>query len=333
MSTSNPYFVITSINACTEPVRRFARLFPGLVIGDKKSPAVYDGPENVAFISLAEQGTLGFSCASLLPTGHYGRKNIGYLEALRRGASLIVDTDDDNYPLENFYLPGPAEKVQRVRTSNKFFNCYRLFADRMIWPRGYPVSQARQSWHDPHEVAEETVSAVNIWQGLVNGDPDVDAIYRIIHPNDGQFVFPHPGKVVLDRNVFCPFNSQNTVFYPPAFPLLYLPVSVSFRFTDILRSIVAVPILEAYGQHLGFCEATAFQQRNEHDLKIDLLQELTMYLETEPALDLVRATVSPSVDMSANLLNVYRAFLKESIVTELEVEVLTKWLQDLASLS
>ena len=334
MPTAAPWFVVTSINPCTESVRRFARLFPGLVVGDKKSPPEYDAPENVEFLSLAAQQKLGFACEAILPTGHYGRKNLGYLEALKRGASLIVDTDDDNYPLENYYVPGPEENVQMVSTTEKFFNVYKLFADQIIWPRGYLVSQALESWTNRAETVRSVVaSPVVIWQGLVNGDPDVDAIYRIVYKSDGKFNFPRGGKVVLEKDVFCPFNSQNTVFYRPAFPLLYLPVTVSFRFTDILRSIVAVPILECYGQYLGFTEATAFQERNEHDLKIDLVQELTMYLQTEPALDIGRATVSGSRDISTNLLNVYRALKKESIVTDLELEVLEKWLGDLQRVS
>jgi hypothetical protein len=327
---SSPWFVITSINACTDSVRGFARLYPGLVIGDVKSPAAYDSPKNVEFLSLEKQAELGFSCAPLLPTGHYARKNLGYLEALRRGASLIVDTDDDNLPLDHFHLPAVAEKVRLVRTPEKFFNCYRLFTDQPIWPRGYPISQARRSWTDPMETSEEIMAPIVIWQGMVNGDPDVDAILRLVQPPDGQFVFPHPGKIVLEQNVFCPFNSQNTVFHRPAFPLLYLPVTVSFRFTDILRSLVAVPILQCHGLHLGFSEATAFQARNAHDLKLDLLSELPMYLETEPALDAARAAVSPDRDMAANLLSVYRALEKKSIVTARELEVLGLWLADLA---
>jgi hypothetical protein len=329
----NPWFVVTSINPCTESVRRFARLYPGIVVGDRKSPEGYEAPENVSFLSLAAQQDLGFASAALLPTGHYGRKNLGYLEALRRGATVIVDTDDDNYPLDHFHLPGTTENVRWVETEEKFFNCYRLFTDQPIWPRGYPVSRARQSWTAPVAISEKNLDSIAIWQGLVNGDPDVDAIFRLLYGAEERFVFPGKGRAVLAPGVFCPFNSQNTIFYPPAFPLLYLPVTVSFRFTDILRSIVAAPLLEAHGHHLGFSEATAFQERNEHDLKADLMQELSMYVETEPALDLARASIAPGRDMTSNLLAVYRAFEQEKIVTALEIEVLTAWLQDLVKVS
>ena len=36
-----------------------------------------------------------------MPLYNYSRKNIGYLLAMRDGAEVIVETDDDNRPLED----------------------------------------------------------------------------------------------------------------------------------------------------------------------------------------------------------------------------------------
>ena len=39
--------------------------------------------------------------AQCCPERSYTRKNLGYLEAMRRGARIIVETDDDNRPDPN----------------------------------------------------------------------------------------------------------------------------------------------------------------------------------------------------------------------------------------
>jgi hypothetical protein len=46
-------------------------------------------------------------------------------------------------------------------------------------------------------------------------------------------------RVALGAGAWSPFNSQNTAWYPKAYPLLYLPSYCSFRMTDIWRSFVA----------------------------------------------------------------------------------------------
>jgi hypothetical protein len=38
-----------------------------------------------------------------LPSKHYARKNLGYLIAIKNGAEIIIETDDDNIPEKNFW--------------------------------------------------------------------------------------------------------------------------------------------------------------------------------------------------------------------------------------
>jgi hypothetical protein len=52
--------------------------------------------------------------------------------------------------------------------------------------------------------------------------------------------------------VWVRFNSQNTVFFLDAFPLLYLPGHVSFRMTDIWRSFVAQAAVSHHDGAIAF---------------------------------------------------------------------------------
>ena len=115
-----------------------------------------------------------------------------------------------------------------------------------------------------------------IQQGLVDGDPDVDAVYRLVL--DLPFRFERGASVALGTGAWCPFNSQNTSWWPDAYALMYLPAYCSFRMTDIWRSFVAQRIAWENGWSVLFREATVRQRRNPHDLMRDFRDEVPGYV-------------------------------------------------------
>jgi hypothetical protein len=117
-----------------------------------------------------------------------------------------------------------------------------------------------------------------IQQFLADNDPDVDAIFRLTHKGEFFFRTDEP-PIVLDRDCWVPFNSQNTVFFADVFPLLYLPCFVSFRMTDIWRSFVCQAALWQCGLRVSFHAPTVQQIRNEHDLMKDFADEVVGYLD------------------------------------------------------
>jgi hypothetical protein len=159
----------------------------------------------------------------------------------------------------------------------------------------------------------------------------VDAIYRLT--SNKPCLFERRAPVVLPRGTFSPFNSQNTAFRRELLALMYLPALVSFRVTDILRSYVAQPVLWAAGYRLGFLRPTVRQERNTHDLKADFASELPLYIDAERILELVQDRIRPESSISDNLYNVYRHLADEAIVEEAELDILSAWLDDVATLS
>jgi len=132
---------------------------------------------------------------------------------------------------------------------------------------------------------------------------------------------------VLSPGTYCPFNSQNTFFRRETFPLLYLPAFVNFRFTDILRGLVAQPILWAAGYTLGFGHATVIQKRNPHDYLQDFESEIPCYLHPETIVELVSNAVSAEKSISANMIAAYEALHRANVVTERELKLLGSWLE------
>ena len=319
----NKYIVITTINSVTESIKAFGEHedWQMILVGDKKSIAIADAERRV-FLSVEKQLSFDFELSKLCPFNHYARKNIGYLYAIFSGADVIYDTDDDNRPLENWSMPAfDADKV--VSANSNVVNIYRVFTDKHVWPRGYPLAEVLA---DKEPVLKSVSAKIGVWQGLANGEPDVDAIYRLIVGD--KITFDSHAPVAVEKGVYCPFNSQNTFWNKKAFPLLYLPVTVSFRYTDILRGFVAQRILWEYDMLLGFTEATVYQDRNLHNLMKDFEQEISMYVGFEKLLD-VFAAFKTTGEMASDLVAVYGLLSKAGIVAEAELPVVQAWVRDL----
>jgi hypothetical protein len=325
--------VITSIMPPNDAVGSFAAsqdIDHVIVVGDRKSPPSY-ALGGVRFMSVAEQEGLGWRVLAQLPYNHYCRKVLGYLEAARAGAEFILESDDDN-----LVIPGRQCAIWRCSSHHefgpatdalRFVNVYRHFTDQFIWPRGLPLRAIVGSNASPElAVPSGTAHRIGVWQGLAQGDPDVDAIYRLTY--GGECNFRDEPPVTLAPGVVCPFNSQNTAFLAELLPLMYLPAFVTFRYTDILRSLVAQPILWATGLRLCFVPASVVQLRNAHDLLRDFESEVPMYLTTERAIELAASAVSASQSIGDNLASAYAALERGGIVESRERHLLDLWLAD-----
>ena len=218
--------VVTSISAPNPVMRTLAeqcssREIAFYVIGDVPSPSDFhiDGCD---FYSLDRQRETGFQLAELLPVRHYGRKNIGYLLAIQSGSGMILETDDDNLPTEGFWAPRQLDQKVKTVEGTQWTNVYSFFSEENIWPRGLPLDAARVPAEKYEELREKVVSCP-IQQGLVNGDPDVDAVFRLVLPAPIPLTFKERRSVAIGSEAWCPFNSQNTAWYPHAYPLLYIP--------------------------------------------------------------------------------------------------------------
>jgi hypothetical protein len=335
MQKSNAALVITSISPPNPVLRDYAsqcrqRGVDFILIGDVPSPADFalDGCE---FWGLAQQKKLPFELARVLPERHYARKNLGYLIAMQRNLEVIVETDDDNFALPSFWQERQLRQRCRVAQQTGWLNVYRFFSDASIWPRGFPLEALGQPL--PALDAAEVETECPIQQGLANENPDVDAIYRMILPLPQNF--DKRGRVALGKHAWCPFNSQNTTWFKPAFPLLYLPSYCSFRMTDIWRSFVALGIAWANGWNVLFHEPTVRQVRNEHNLLSDFADEVPGYLNNDKIVRMIAQLDLPGgvEHIPENLMKCYRGLVARELVGAGELALLDAWLDDIRSLA
>lgn len=329
--------VVTTIQPPTACIKKLAdclREHDGLliVVGDRKGPSAFDLP-GADFLSLAMQKALEYSLAGILPEGHYARKNIGYLRAISLGAKCIYETDDDNAPMDgwcprNITLNEVAFVPEKT---DRWINVYRYFSSGHIWPRGLPLGEINTPI-PPIQKAKHPIQSL-VQQGLANQTPDVDALWRLIF---GQTFDFEPGLAVyLSSGNWCPFNSQNTWWWPPTYPLLYIPSFCSFRMCDIWRSFVAQRCLWAIGSGVTFFAPDVLQERNVHSLMKDFEDEIPGYLQNAKIakiLENLRLNRDPS-GIGENLRSCYKALFQEGIFIAKELELIDAWLHDVRLLS
>lgn len=318
------FIVITSISHPTEAVRAFAKKegWQLIVVGDKKTPQDWKY-EQVIYLSPEDQEKLGFLITDFLPWNHYARKMVGYLYAIKNGADIIADSDDDNIPLEswgdNLVFGGEFQTVK----NDDYVNMYKFFTDKFVWPRGFPLDKILNEEKNTQFTATHNVG---VWQYLADKDPDVDAIYRLT--NNSEILFQGVDRFVLEKGTICPFNSQNTFFCKEMFPLLYLPAFVSFRFTDILRGLVAQPIMWSAGYQLGFGPATVVQERNPHDFMKDFESEIPMIMNIKRVREVGSKIVESDKSVADNFRDFYQSLIKEGIVDSREGDLVDAWLSN-----
>ncbi len=318
------FIVITGIHGETEAVKMWQKLpeWHVVLVGDKKSKKVASS-DTLTYLSIDDQRDLGFAYTEHCPENNYARKNIGYLYALKQGATDIYDTDDDNLPLEGWERP-QWTCSRRCDSASGFANVYRYFSDAFVWPRGFPLDHV----HDDVAPLQNASATIGVWQSLADRQPDVDALHRLLFPGDVHF---HVGeRMALAPRTYCPFNSQCTFWHRDSFAFLYLPAQVSFRFTDILRGYIAQRLLWEQGSALGFTEAMVVQDRNEHDLMNDLRQEMDCYVGVHPtiaALEEAEFTKDPF----ENVERAYAALISAGVVPKDEMVACRAWIKDAAA--
>ena len=141
----------------------------------------------------------------------------------------------------------------------------------MYWHRGYPINLIKEKNKVNYNIS--TSKLIDIQADFWNGDPDIDAIERLIYTPDCTFddsLFPFTGSVMA------PFNSQNTFFTRDSMKDFFLFPYVG-RMDDIWGSFYA----QAKGRNVLYNKATVIQERNEHDYLIDFSKEVNGYLNNE----------------------------------------------------
>lgn len=271
--------ISTSINPEPEAYEPWSKIGDLYVAGDQNSPnelEAYVTKLGGHYFSPADQGK--WHSSEAIGWRSIQRRNIALLEALDIGGyDYYVSVDDDNFPGK------PSAFVEAVET--QFARLPAIFAKAMggsMWynPGDLGIPGYRQrglpaqffSYRDA--LYGSTSKLENVKPGVVQcqilGDPDCDAVQRIVHPVSVQ-TYKH--DVFVERGVYAPFNSQATI-WPARFAPLLAVIPGAERYDDIYASIIATRILHHLEHVVVFGGPYVRQYRNEHDLGKDLAAEV-----------------------------------------------------------
>lgn len=208
------------------------------------------------------------------------RRNIAILEAMKYKPDFITTVDTDNFPQHPAdHLP----KIRQVMTSkrhtvvesiNGWYNVGEMVSPEVVH-RGFPLSMRHKS---PSIDVAPRAASIGVHASLWIGDPDIDAIERI-HSNP-ETVNKAEDHFVLERNTWCPFNSQATTYRRELFPLLCVWPFIG-RMDDIWPSYVARHIMNHFNWQVAYGAPFVIQERHPHDLVKDLENEIIGYRNTE----------------------------------------------------
>ncbi len=299
-----------------------------IVIGDKKTPNNFR-IEYGNYFEYNKQKKIGFDFSIKCPANNYARKNIGYLIAIRNRSEVIVETDDDNCPKKNFFSKKSYVHKASYIMNNSWVNIYDIFKKNKktkVWPRGLPLDEI---FSNKIKLGNKKKKVFYLQQGVCEGNPDVDAIYRLLNK---KINIPFRSFKVSLGNALSTFNSQNTIWFKPIFPLLYLPVTCSMRCTDIWRSLVALKILQFNNNEILFFGTTMFQERNIHNLNNDFKEEVPMYLNNKNIFNSLSNLKLIKGDYLSNLLICYKRLIKNGYISKKELIYLKSWISDIKNL-
>lgn len=271
----NKFIVTTTINKPTEALIKYSNFsdFHLIVVGDKKTPHSYFmNIKNITYLTPDDQEDISKDLSDSIGWNSIRRRNFGFIKAYQMGADIIATVDDDNIPLANWGSNINVGKkiIVELHTSN-FEVLDPIFSTehKSLWHRGFPIQliNNRDNFKKKNIEIDCLVQA-DFW----NGDPDIDAICRISQS---------PNVTFDDFNLFTsdkivPFNSQNTFISRELIPH-YMMIPHIGRMDDIWGAYYLQQKLKNELPFIVFGPPTVFQERNAHNLFVDLKEEMLGY--------------------------------------------------------
>ena len=281
----NKSIVTTTINPPSKAINLFAEKkdWKLIIVGDLITPhelfrSLEKNHNNVLYLSPDDQKKKYPELSKAIGWRSIQRRNIGFIEAYKRGAEIVATIDDDNIPLKNWgenLMLGKKTEVNYYTTDLEAFDPVGATNYPALWHRGYPLQLLPK--RDYTKKSTKTISP-DIQADFWNGDPDIDAVCRMEYAPECSFedkYFP------IASNRISPFDSQNTFLTRKVLKNYFLLPEIG-RMDDIWASYY----LQAIGYKVIYGKASVYQERNKHDLIEDMKAE---YLGYENSLTILKS--------------------------------------------
>lgn len=314
--------VITTINPPKKEIYKFSKYknWQLICVGDTTTPKDWH-VDNTDYLSP--------KFSKVFPWKMYARKNLGYLYAIKNGAKIIYESDDDMLPYSNFPPVISVNTTTTVLSGKKFINIYNFFKEKKgnknpVWVRGFPLDCI----NDQKDIKRDEKKAFTPFINSVqDNDSDFDAIYRFLY--NKRLNLKKTGSFALGKGSYAPVNTQGTFSYPPMYPLLYLPASPGFHVEDIVRGYISQRIMWEFNAKMLFIYPTArTNNRNPHNYWKDFELEIPLFLKTNKLISILDS-LSLYKDPLKSLLKVYKELVKQDFFPKTEMGMVEAWAREI----
>jgi len=277
----NKIIVTTTINYPTKATLLFCqkRDWKFIIVGDIKTPhKEYQNLEkkfpHVTYLSPQRQENMYPKLSKLIGWRTVERRNVGFIYAYNLKAEIIATVDDDNIPYstwgKDIYV-GKTVSVNCYESKNGIFDPLSVTKTNYLWHRGYPIELlgTKNNIKLIGKIRRKVLVQADLW----NGDPDIDAMARLIYKpivTYSEITKPYCS------NVISPFNSQNTFLSREIFPY-YAVLPYIGRMEDIWGAYI---LQKYFPESVIYCKPTVYQDRNKQDLIKNLEDEIIGYRNT-----------------------------------------------------
>ena len=269
------YIVTTTIFSPSKAILAFIEKkdWNVIVVGDKKSPHKEYENLNCIYLSPSDQESIHKELSDAIGWNCIQRRSMGFLFAYNEGADIIASVDDDNIPYSHWgqnILVGKELELDTYQAENGYFDPLSVSNRNDLWHRGYPISllSTKNNVHYLGKKRRKVLIQADLW----DGDPDIDAMCRIIKNPIVKLDITEP----FASTQISPFNSQNTFISREVIPY-YMMLPYVGRMDDIWSSYM---IAKKFPNSIVYAPSTVYQERNQHDLIIDMEKEILGYRHT-----------------------------------------------------
>jgi len=300
-----------------------------VISGDRNSKP-FDSSQfkcEVEYLDVEVQGK--YHCSEPMGWQKIMRRNTALLRAIELKPDYILIIDDDNVPDNDYFdvwhrtITTPVGKIA-VPTDSQGPHWHNYLktsdADIEIYPRGYPVPYR---WKDNTQIENAKTpisnSKIGVYQGISLGDPDIDVITRIIYPKPISSIGQ---KDYCLRNVWSPYNTQNTMFSKWLFPLAFVWPHCG-RYDDIYSSFAWQKLLFNNDMYAFVGEAVNNQNRGQRNILKDMQNEVEGYvnshliweainqIDAKDPVDFIRALMNCKQEIIARHSDFMSAYLRD----------------------
>jgi len=276
-----------------------------LIIGDLKTPLIKDYCQNVSLefnipiqyldIEAQEKALTDYKpLLDLFPYNTPDRVILGGVIAYLRGCERIIAVDDDNFVTNADFVgfhsvAGQTKDMPVLQNDLGWYNVHSILKEERdipFYPRGYPFS--KRLLESSQGAYKPLIAKVVVNQGLVEGDPDIDALTRLANLIKVEGF--KKGTIIHFGlwKTWSPFNYQNTCLSRELIPCYYRP-PLGLRNADIWTAYIFNKLAEHFGDIITFGQPLVKQIRNEHNLFDDLKIELQNNIETDYFVEMLQA--------------------------------------------